>query len=127
MFKKDDILNIAVSGTYGSGKSSFIKTFFSKNKDYKTITISLGNYDKKNMKTKKLKNEYYQSIEKSILQQLLYQVDESAVPLSRFKRINKYSKIKLFLKSSIFMILFLLFLVVLLFVANLFRKYDNKD
>ena len=28
--KKDDILNIAVSGTYGSGKSSFIKTFFSK-------------------------------------------------------------------------------------------------
>ena len=85
--KKDDILNIAVSGTYGSGKSSFIKTFFSKNEDYKTITISLGNYEKgKTKKKKNMENEYYQSIEKSILQQLLYQVDESEVPLSRFKR-----------------------------------------
>ena len=112
--KKDDILNIAVSGTYGSGKSSFIKTFFSKKEDYKTITISLGNYEKNKTKKKKnMENEYYQSIEKSILQQLLYQVDESDVPLSRFKRINKYSKRKLFLKSSIFIILFFLLLVIL--------------
>ena len=69
--KNDDILNIAVSGTYGSGKSSFLKTYFLKNDECKTITISLGNYEKgKTKKSKGKENEYYQSIEKSILQQL---------------------------------------------------------
>ena len=98
--KNDDILNVSVSGTYGSGKSSFLKTYFLKNDEYKTITISLGNYEKgKTKKSKGKENEYYQSIEKSILQQLLYQVDKSEVPLSRFKRIHKYSKLKLFIKS----------------------------
>lgn len=113
--KNDDILNVAVSGTYGSGKSSFLKTYFLKNDEYKTITISLGNYEKgKTKKSKGKENEYYQSIEKSILQQLLYQVDKSEVPLSRFKRIHKYSKFKLFIKSLI-TFLFLIILLIIIF------------
>lgn len=123
--KNDDILNVAVSGTYGSGKSSFLKTYFLKNDEYKTITISLGNYEKgKTKKSKGKENEYYQSIEKSILQQLLYQVDKSEVPLSRFKRIHKYSKFKLFIKS-LFTFLFLLFLLIIIFPKIISKLDDN--
>ena len=42
--KQDDVHNIAISGPYGSGKSSVIKTFFRKNPTYKYITISLANF-----------------------------------------------------------------------------------
>lgn len=123
--KNDDILNVSVSGTYGSGKSSFLKTYFLKNDEYKTITISLGNYEKgKTKKSKGKENEYYQSIEKSILQQLLYQVDKSEVPLSRFKRIHKYSKLKLFIKS-LFVFLFLFVLLVILFPKIISILVDN--
>lgn len=123
--KNDDILNVAVSGTYGSGKSSFLKTYFLKNDEYKTITISLGNYEKgKTKKSKGKENEYYQSIEKSILQQLLYQVDKSEVPLSRFKRIHKYSKFKLFIKSLI-TFLFLIILLIIIF-PKIISNFGNN-
>lgn len=123
--KNDDILNVAVSGTYGSGKSSFLKTYFFKNNKYKTITISLGNYEKgKTKKRKGKENEYYQSIEKSILQQLLYQVDKSKVPLSRFKRIHKYSKVKLFIKSLL-VFLFLFILLIIIFPKVISKLGDN--
>lgn len=123
--KNDDILNVAVSGTYGSGKSSFLKTYFFKNDEYKTITISLGNYEKgKTKKSKGKENEYYQSIEKSILQQLLYQVDKSEVPLSRFKRIHKYSKFKLFIKSLI-TFLFLIILLIIIF-PKIISNFGNN-
>ena len=123
--KSDDILNVAISGTYGSGKSSFLKTYFLKNAEYKTITISLGNYEKgKTKKNKGKENEYYQSIEKSILQQLLYQVDKSEVPLSRFKRIHKYSKLKLFIESF-FIFLFLFVLIITIFPKIISNLSDN--
>ena len=121
----DDILNIAISGPYGSGKSSFINTFFSKNKQYNPIWISLGEYG--NKKNIKITNEYYHSIEKSIIQQLLYQVDESVLPLSRFKRINAYSKSKLYF-STVAALIFILVLVELFFpniITMIFNNYLN--
>ncbi len=44
---------------------------------------------------------------------MLYQVDDSDVPLSRFKRINKYSRPKLFFESSSILFLFSVLLIVL--------------
>ena len=42
----DEILNIAVTGPYGSGKSSVIKTFKERvNKDVKILDISLATLD----------------------------------------------------------------------------------
>ena len=37
-----DIKNVAVSGNYGSGKSSFIETYKSKNRNFKPLHISLA-------------------------------------------------------------------------------------
>ena len=116
---QENILNIAVLGNYGSGKSSFIKTYF---KDKETpIIISLGSYSKeKNKAENENKNEYHQTIEKSILQQLLYQTDQNTVPQSRFKRLTNYSKKELFLKVSLFFVLSLI--CVFCFVPNFFKK-----
>lgn len=103
----EEIKNIAIAGNYGSGKSSVIKTFFEKleNKKYNPIYVSLGAFNKKDfienssettgeekLKELQTKNEFYHTLEKSILQQLLYQANEKEVPLSRFKRISKHSK-----------------------------------
>lgn len=113
--KNDDILNIAVFGGYGSGKTSFLKTYFNKNRKYKKINISLGSYnegneDRNDNIPRRNINEYHQSIEKSILQQLLYQTDEKSVPLSRFKRLSVYSKKDFFKKTTLlFGAVFILF------------------
>ena len=77
--KNDNILNIAVFGGYGSGKTSFLKTYFNKHSEYKKIYISLGSYNEGNKDNngnipERNINEYHQLIEKSILQQLLYQI-----------------------------------------------------
>lgn len=44
--RKDDILNIAVTGPYGSGKSSVLRTFIAKaDRDTKILDISLATLD----------------------------------------------------------------------------------
>ncbi len=115
--------NIALSGTYGSGKSTIIKSFEKENNwrdDYKFLNISLATFKSKkkisnnkedigldkriptNDTTKEPRNNLLdidiKEIEKSILQQMFYKVDYSNIPNSRFKRILtiKYIKIKTF-------------------------------
>lgn len=115
-----DIQNIAVFGNYGAGKSSFLKTYF-KNKN-NHINITLGSYgnEKKNIGKRKIE-EYHQTIEKSILQQLLYQTDQKKVPQSRFKRLTKYSKPIMFFKTLIFILLILICMFV--FIQNFFNRF----
>lgn len=80
------IKNIALSGPYGSGKSSIIRTY-EKNSDYKFLNISLASFkeDKKTSINSTL-------IERSILQQMLYGADANKLPYSRFKRISTPEK-----------------------------------
>ncbi|MCG4457749.1 hypothetical protein MAM08_08930, partial [Erysipelothrix rhusiopathiae] len=71
-------LNIAIMGKYSSGKSSIIKTYFKKpeNAILNPIYISLASFNEIKTPKKGVKrNEYFQSIEKSILQQIFYNVD----------------------------------------------------
>lgn len=115
-----DIHNIAIFGNYGAGKSSFLRTYFNDKKNY--INISLGSYgkEKKDIGKRKIE-EYHQTIEKSILQQLLYQTEQEKVPQSRFKRLTKYSKIGMFLKTLLFVLFSLISLFV--FIPNFFDKF----
>lgn len=89
-----DICNLAITGADGSGKSSVLKTFFKKYKNFKNINISLANF----YAMDENENETEQVIEKSILQQLFYSVNSSQIPFSRFKRINKISRIQIGLR-----------------------------
>jgi len=95
----EDVKNIAISGSYGAGKSSFIKTFEYKNKDskYKFLDISLAAFKKE--------DKDISLVEKSILQQIFYKVEQGDVPRSRFKRINTVSWLK---SKSFFVVLFAL-------------------
>ncbi|QXU43477.1 hypothetical protein [Pedobacter sp. D749] len=84
------IRNIALSGTYGSGKSTILKTFQRLHPEYKYLNISLAAFNKT-----KFENEL---LEVSILQQMFYHVKHSDIPDSRFKRIKKLSRNHLGLK-----------------------------
>ena len=99
--EKEGIKNIALTGIYGSGKSTILNTFkVAHAEDWKFADISLSAFDTKDKED--LDAEDLQLIERSILQQLFYSVDHDVIPLSRFKRIVKTSeKSKWFLFSII--------------------------
>ena len=92
-----NIFNIALTGPYGSGKSSVIKSYL---KQYEirpkrvALEISLASFvsDSGAMKEGSSGIEQVriskQEIERSILQQMLYGADADRLPLSRFKRIQ---------------------------------------
>ncbi|EDM49166.1 hypothetical protein [Marinobacter algicola] len=79
------VSNIALTGPYGSGKSSIIQSFLRKY-PRPALRISLAAFvpeaDSGSDKVGR------QEIERSILQQMLYGADANKLPLSRFKRIQ---------------------------------------
>lgn len=102
--KKEDIKNIALTGSYGSGKSSILKTFQKnyKGNDLKFLNISLATFkeekpefDKNGKEIKVDKTELLRLIESSILEQIFYHEEDDKIPDSRFKKIKSYSSIKL--------------------------------
>ncbi|GAA6154495.1 hypothetical protein [Pseudoteredinibacter isoporae] len=95
--KNPNVFNIAITGPYGSGKSSIIKTFLSRYRKYwffkkPVLQISLASFlpeaEVPSEAVSKKDNVSKQEIERSILQQMLYGADANSLPLSRFKRIQ---------------------------------------
>lgn len=79
--------NIALTGPYGSGKSSIIKTFVSNNQGkYRFLNISLASF--KEEPNLEVNDAQSRLIERSILQQMLYGADANKLPYSRFRRIS---------------------------------------
>ncbi len=105
--KDASIFNIALTGIYGSGKSSILATFKKENQnsnDFKFVDISLSTFYKTNLdksdestnELTELTSDEIQLIERSILQQLIYSVPQDNIPLSRFKRITEKDKKSIF-------------------------------
>ncbi|WP_201606231.1 hypothetical protein [Psychrobacter immobilis] len=107
------VSNVALTGIYGSGKSSILNTFkktYKDNGEWKFLEVSLSTFKvEKNLESddaedsgssspstdKEIKNltpDKIQLIERSILQQFFYAVPQNDIPLSRFKRITENSK-----------------------------------
>lgn len=80
------ILNLALTGPMGSGKSTVLRTFEHNYLQYKCLNISLATFDQKTLDTDK--------IEHNILKQLFYSVEHRKIPESRFKRIENLKGIK---------------------------------
>lgn len=79
------ISNIALTGPYGSGKSSIIQSFLKKYRR-PVLHISLATFiSEADIRAEAVDR---QDIERSILQQMLYGADANKLPLSRFKRIQ---------------------------------------
>lgn len=92
--------NVALTGPYGSGKSSILKTFEDKHPEYKYLNISLATFDEKEHQLKE--------IEYCILKQLFYKVEQNKIPESRFKRIVNQKNVKI---KAIFIFLWLISLI----------------
>lgn len=82
------VKNIAISGSYGSGKSSFIKTFEKNHPQYNFLDISLATFKSQNTKENEKLTDL-SLIEKSILEQMFYKVKNTTIPQSRLKKINR--------------------------------------
>ncbi len=95
VFKEDDLLNIAISGPYASGKSSVFKTYEEKRlekKKLKGIHISLS-YFSPNLKPK-IKNQNPDDeftfndelmLERKIINQIIHQIEPKQIPFTDFK------------------------------------------
>lgn len=143
-----DLTNIAVAGTYGSGKSTIIKTFQYLHPEYEYLNISLASFNENEENGKKLSSkeevisreneeeipllkakkgiEQYsfntcleRRLEISILQQIFYHVKPSEIPDSRFKRI-KNNKWWQLLLTSLSIIIWLISVIILF-------KFDYID
>ena len=100
--EEEGIRNIALTGPYGSGKSSVLNTLkhdFNEGRKYLSISLATlqsgnetnesGGDSPKNIEDKEALNR---RIEYSILQQLIYREKASTVPNSRFKRITYFTR-----------------------------------
>lgn len=91
-----DVLNIAITGPYGSGKSSIIKTFLYRHPQYRPLYVSLSAFkDNEEAGEKQDPKILNDRIEYSILQQLFYHVKAKEVPYSRLKRIRTVSRLSI--------------------------------
>ncbi|MGY4535713.1 hypothetical protein ACVW0P_000107 [Mucilaginibacter sp. UYNi724] len=106
--KNQNIQNIALTGPYGSGKTSILKTFQKSHAEYFYLNISLASFQdeieirdgevSENTKTdiKSINyDERHRLIELSILQQMFYKVEGRNIPDSRFNRIKSLSNFRL--------------------------------
>lgn len=89
--KNKDIKNIALTGVYGSGKSTILKTYIDNHKEYKYLNISLASFEEGDMG-----NEGY--VEKGILKQMFYKEKHESIPNSRFKKIKNVKTSSILIK-----------------------------
>lgn len=105
------IRNIALTGPYGSGKSSIIETFLRKNPliAEKAIRISLATFTGIPEEGEAIISE---NLEEGILKQLFYKVKHSSIPQSRYRKLHKIEYWPLFVKTILCSIaaLFLIFI-----------------
>ena len=114
--KKGEIKNIALTGPFGSGKSSILLTLRKNFGNYEYLPISLATLkadEEENppQKTDEEIEKLNRRIEYSILQQLIYREKTSTVQNSRFKRIihiDEGTLRKISLNAILFFISFLI-------------------
>lgn len=94
LLNRKKIKNIAISGPYGSGKSSVIETFQKRNlnREFNFLNISLATFkENKKENTKSSNEDLLRLIELSVLQQFFYHEKDHNIPDSRFKKIKSHS------------------------------------
>lgn len=81
------IKNIALSGPYGSGKSSIIETFLRRNPLVReqSIKISLATFAEETDGEPVISED----LEEGILKQLFYKIKQSKIPQSRYRKLHK--------------------------------------
>ncbi len=112
----DSIKNIAITGSYGCGKSSILDSYFAKHNEHKKLNVSLANFCESETTP-----EDEKKIEELILQQLYYQLSHKSIPFSGFKKICHRKKKSQYL-IAISIIIWLLSLVRIPSIFNLINQ-----
>ncbi len=89
---KPDIHNIAISGPYGSGKSSVIESYLKQRTELKTLRISLAAFNLDEMIDGDGGVIDEELLEADILKQLFYSVDSGKIPQSRYRKLQPEAK-----------------------------------
>jgi hypothetical protein len=119
---QNKIKNIAITGPYGSGKSSVLLTFIEKNIQWNYLNISLATFKPPTEQhTTESQKQEVEAIEKSILQQLFYSVRQKDIPKSRLKRITTTKRRNLF-ALTLFLFLWVLTLIIVFFPDSIIIK-----
>lgn len=84
VFSNPTIRNIALSGPYGSGKSTVIESWEQKNSSKKWLYVSLACFDKT-----KEEQKTSEELESALLNQLIYRIDLTKAPRTRFSRTKR--------------------------------------
>lgn len=87
-----DIHNIAISGPYGSGKSSVIESYLKQRVKLKALRISLAAFNLDEMIDGNGDSIDEEKLETGILKQLFYSVDSSRIPQSRYRKLQPETK-----------------------------------
>ena len=136
---KKQIKNIAISGPYGSGKSSILQTFIKREEHKKWsfhknhfLNISLATFEvpkksngQENSNHHTCDNDTQRLIELSLLQQLFYRETNSKIPDSRLKKIQSLKSWKLFLQTIVSMIF--IFSLIVLILPNEMDYFFNLE
>ena len=133
VFQEDDLLNIAVTGPYASGKSSVIKTYEENHKKLNGIHISLSYFSptleskikgKKNVNELAFEDELM--LERKIINQLIHQIEPHKIPATDFKVKNELSKwLKLTWTCIVTLIIFCLIYINETIFTKLLNKYTT--
>ena len=123
IFNEDELLNIALTGSYGAGKSSVIKTY-EEIIGQKFIHVSLANFE--NVEETINYEESNYTLEKKLINQFVHKININDIPQTRFnlkKEVSKKEIIKHTILASVFSI-------VLFYVFNYDKwvvKYKNSQ
>ena len=115
VFHKDnkELRNVALTGNYGSGKSSVIRSYAEENKNLSFIYISLAHFEGVSED-----DNYDVTLEEKIINHLIQQIPYGNIPDSGFRIKRSFSKIG--------GLLFAIRIVVLLFFIAFFSLWKTK-
>lgn len=123
VFKNDDVLNVAISGPYSSGKSSLIETYKKTHKEKEGckefLHISLAHFDSKSENGEEEATRE-SVLEGQILNQLIQQIDPSKIPQSNFRIKRSHS----FRKKVLFSVGIVVFVLLVFYLIN-FSKWTS--
>lgn len=123
-----NIHNIAMTGPYGSGKSSIIQAYLKKRPSTKHISISLASFveekeDRDGKVISSLVDFDETKIEEGVLKQLFYKVNYKKIPHSRYRKLHGIDGKSISIKIlSIFAIIIF---AVYFFAPDKFEKLKN--
>lgn len=131
----DDILNIALTGSYGSGKSSILRDFKDSAKKNKVVQMSFsslganiqGYINKSEDDEHEKLNNLTNLIQKEIVKQILFKEKYKNIPYSKYKRVSSPRLPLVFLNASLISIVLLAVSFANGWLAQLFKLAAISD